>query len=202
MAFVGLRYAVFAPITAEVRGQEVVYGTGVVVGKMMQADVTYERNTDPLYADDTEAENDNSITGGTVTVGVDDILDPARVVIFGDYADGEKSDEYEDNSEASPYGGFGYMRVRRKEGKTSFVAYWLHKVQFGSTTESAQTKGQNIAWQTPTINGNIMGVNNNADGKMRFRRRKSFDTAAEAIAWLNERAKVTDQAAAAAAAEA
>lgn len=188
MAMVGLRHAVFAPITKETEGQEVTYGTGVIVGRMMQADVTYERNTDPLYADDTEAENDNSITGGTVTIGVDDISDAARMVVFGDEEDGEG--EYEDNSEASPYGGFGYVRTRRLNGTTSYVAYWLHKVQFGSTSESAQTKASTIAWQTPTLNGRIMGVNNNQNGKMRFRRRKEFDKVGDAIEWVNSLAQL------------
>lgn len=197
MAMVGLRYAVFARIKkdGEKRGQEIEYDAGVVVGKMMTADVTYERNTEPLYADDTEAENDNSITGGTVTVGVDDILDPARVVVFGDYEDGEGTGEYEDNGDASPYGGFGYLRVRRKDNVTTFVAYWLHKVQFASSSEAAQTKGSTINWQTPTLTGNLMGVNNNTDGKIRFRRRKEFPTAAAAIAWLNQKAKIADTAA-------
>lgn len=189
MAMVGLRHAVFAPITKETEGEALVYGTGVIVGRMMQADVTYERNTDPLYADDVEAENDNSITGGTVTIGVDDIEDEARVVVFGDYQDGETG-EYEDNSQASPYGGFGYVRERRYKGKSSFVAYWIHKLQFGSTTESAQTKANTITWQTPTLTGNLMGVNNNEAGKIRFRRRKEFDKAADAIAWVDEKANL------------
>lgn len=189
MAMVGLQHAVFAPITKETEGTALVYGTGVVVGRMMQADVTYERNTDPLYADDVEAENDNSITGGTVTIGVDDIDDAARAVVFGDYQDGETG-EYEDNSQASPYGGFGYVRTRRHKGVTSFVAYWIHKLQFGSTSESAQTKANTITWQTPTLNGNIMGVNNNANGQIRFRRRKEFTKAADAIAWVDQLAGI------------
>lgn len=191
MAMVGLRHAVFAPIDQEITGQPLVYKPGVVMGALMTVDITYDRNDTPLYADDTEIENDNSITGGSITVGVDDVLDEARVVIFGDEEEGEG--EYEDNSEASPYGGFGYVRVRRKNGKTSYLAYWIHKVQFGSASESAQTKQDTITWQTPTINGSIMGVNNNAQGKIRFRRHKEFDDAGAAIAWVNDMAGIAEQ---------
>lgn len=83
------------------------------------------------------------------------------------------------------------MRVRVKNGVTSYQAVWYHKAQFGETTENAQTKGQTIEWQTPTLTGRIMGVNDNADGKIRFRRRATFDTAAAAMAWLDAKAGIS-----------
>jgi len=201
MAFVGLRYAVAAQIDTETRGQEITYKPGMVIGKLRSADITYERNSDPLFADDAEAESDNSITGGTITVNLDDLLDDARALIFGDYKDGD-SEEYEDNSDASPYVGFGYVRARRLHGKSIFVAYWIHKTQFGSTSEAAATKERTQQWQTPTVTGNVMGVDNNTDHKIRFRRHKSFDNAGAAIAWVNSKAGVTDTAAGRIAAEA
>lgn len=191
MAMTGLRHAVFAPIKLEQYGMPIVYDKGMIVGRMIMADIAYERNTDPLYADDTEAENDNSITGGSITVQVDDILDDARVMVFGDYEVEGSTGEYEDNAEAAPYGGFGYVRVRTHKGKTTYVGYWVHKCQFGASSESAQTRANTISWQTPTMTGRVMGVTDNADGRIRYRRRKSFDTPEAAIAWVNQRAGIT-----------
>ena len=65
MAFVGLLYAVAAPIQQETDGQPIIYGKGQVVGGMMTAEISYTRNSNPLYADDRVKEEDNSITGGT-----------------------------------------------------------------------------------------------------------------------------------------
>lgn len=195
MAFVGLQHVVAAPITTETEGQALVYGAGMVIGKAIQANLTLNRNDNPLYADDAEAENDNSITGGSIELGVDDLLDAARVMVLGDEAitsgsGAAETTEYETTSESAPYVGFGYLRVRRKNGVTSYQALWYHKVQFGETTENAQTKGQNIEWQTPTITGRLMGVQNDATLKQRFRRRATFDTLAEAVAWLDAKAGI------------
>lgn len=202
MATVGLRYAVFAPITKETRGQALVYGTGVVVGRAIRADISWERNDNPLNADDMEIANDNSLVGGTINFNLDDVSEDARKVMFGDYEDGNNK-EWEDNTEAAPYGGFGTLCVKMAEGnKYSYEAMWLHKTQFGQKSETLQTKGRSIEYQTPTINGRIMGVYNNTDGKPRVRRRKTFNTAGAAIEWLNTLASVTANANAAAAAEA
>lgn len=192
MAYVGLKYAVFAPITKETRGQELEYGSGVVVGKMISADISYNRNTTPLYADDAEAENDNSITGGSITIGVDDVSDEAELAMLGMVEEsgtgtGKVRREVGD---ATPYGGFGYVRVKRKGGVTSYRAYWIHKTQLGISTESAATKAESINWQTPTLTGPIMAVVNHADGKNDFRDYESFTKEADAIAWVNARANI------------
>lgn len=163
MAFVGLLYAVAAPIQMEADGQAITYGKGQVIGGMMTAEISYTRNSNPLYADDRVMEEDNSITGGTIKMGVDDVNDDARVMMLGDVKEGDAGEEvYHETGESAPYVGTGYIRVRRKDNKTNYIAYWVHKAIFGIGTESAKTKGQNIEWQTPTLEGSIMGVKNNA----------------------------------------
>ena len=82
MAFVGLLYAVAAPIQTEADGQAITYGKGQVIGGMMTAEISYTRNSNPLYADDRVMEEDNSITGGTIKMGVDDVNDDARVMML------------------------------------------------------------------------------------------------------------------------
>lgn len=204
MATVGLRYAVFAPIISEVRGQPLVYGTGVVVGRAIRADITWERNDNPLYADDVEVDNDNSLTGGAITFNLNTVYKDARKVMFGDYIDSKEGEpeEWEDNADAAPYGGYGTVSVVRDENEYAYEAMWLHKTQFGQTSESMETKGRTINHQTPTINGRIMPVYNNVENKPRVRRRATFETAGEAIEWLNKLANVADNANAQAAAEA
>lgn len=188
MAFVGMKHPVWAPIREEIEGQPVVYDTGLVIGEAISADVTFTRSNNPLYADDKLSESDNSITGGTVSLTVNEIEDAtlAKIMDMEVGADGE----YEETSSPSPYGGLGYMRARRKKGKTTYTAMWLYKVQLGITSETATTKGEQIDYQTPTLEGNMMGVVNDGDMKTKYRSRKTFETEAEAIAWLDAKAKV------------
>lgn len=191
MAFVGLLYAVAAPIQTEADGQAITYGKGQVIGGMMTAEISYTRNSNPLYADDRVMEEDNSITGGTIKMGVDDVNDDARVMMLGDVKEGDAGEEvYHETGESAPYVGTGYIRVRRKDNKTNYIAYWVHKAIFGIGTESAKTKGQNIEWQTPTLEGSIMGVKNNAALQTRFRERRTFTKESEACAWLNKKAGI------------
>ena len=191
MAFVGLLYAVAAPIQTEADGQAITYGKGQVIGGMMTAEISYTRNSNPLYADDRVMEEDNSITGGTIKMGVDDVNDDARVMMLGDVKEGDAGEEaYHETGESAPYVGTGYIRVRRKDNKTNYIAYWVHKAIFGIGTESAKTKGQNIEWQTPTLEGSIMGVKNNAALQTRFRERRTFTKESEARTWLNKKAGI------------
>lgn len=196
MAFIGMRHVVAATIATETPGAALTYDAGMVVGKAIQGNLTWDRNDNPLYADDAIAENDNGATGGSIELVTDDLLDVVRAYLLGDEAISvgtgtSATTEYESTDEPAPYVGFGYMRVRVKNGVTSYQAVWYHKAQFGETNENAQTKGQTIEWQTPTLTGRIMGVNDNANGKIRFRRRATFDTAAAAMAWLDAKAGIT-----------
>lgn len=196
MAFIGMKYVVAAPIDTETAGSAVTYDTGFVVGKAISGNLTWNRNDNPLYADDAIAENDNSVTGGTLEIGVDDLADTVRNKLLGEKevtvtSGNTSSTEYETNDAAAPYVGIGYMRVRRKAGVTTYQAVWFHKVQFGEESEEAATKGESIEWQTPTINGKIMSVQNDETLANNFRRRATFDTEAAAKAWLNAKAGIS-----------
>lgn len=195
MAFIGMRHVVAAKVATETPGQALTYDAGMVVGKAIQGNLTWNRNDNPLYADDAIAENDNGATGGSIELGTDDLLDAVRAYLLGDEkvtvgTSPNTTTEYETTDEPAPYVGCGYVRVRIKNGVTSYQAVWYHKVQFGETTENAQTKGQTIEWQTPTITGRIMGVQNDASGTIRFRRRATFETLAAAVAWLDDKAGI------------
>ena len=191
MAFVGMKYVVAAKLKEEVAGQAPVYDTGVVVGRAIGADVTFNRASNTLKADDVDAESDNSLTGGTLRISVDDVADEVQAAILNQEMNTDG--EYEELGEASPYVGIGYIRVRRLKGVTSYVAYWIFKSQLGINSESAATKQDTIQWQTPTLEGTMMGVQPDATMKTKFRRRKTFtgETAEqEAYAWLNKLANL------------
>lgn len=193
MAFVGMKYCVAAPVKTETRGQALTYDTGVVVGRAIGANVNWNRNSDALYADDALAESDNSLTGGTVDINVDDISDEAQLVIFSQTkTDGTNSgpDVYHENGDPSPYIGLGYYRVRRFKDVETYVAYWIHKTQLAVSTEAANTKGNTVTWQTPTATGNVMAVVNDSTGKNQFRDRASFTDESKAIEWLNTKANI------------
>lgn len=187
MAAIGMRYLVGAPFAEEqTEGQLPTYGSGLKIGRAISAKITFKRNDTELYADDVLAESDNTLTGGDIDMTVAEILDEVAAVIFGATKD-ETSGEYSDSDKSSPYIGMGYLREMKYQGKSTFKATWLYKVQLAAAEEDAQTKGETTTFQTQRVTGEIMGVTLE-DGTTKFRAWNTFDTAAEATAWLNKKA--------------
>lgn len=192
MAKVGLKYPVFAPIETETHGQPVVYGKGVVFGKAIQANVSFNRNTSKLFADDVKAEADNSVTGGTISFTVDQVSDEGREIAFGynvTETDGDR--DYSITGDATPYGGFGYIEVMRYNGVNKYRALWITKIQFAMQTMDAQTKGESIAWQTEAVSGDVMATYPDDSGKQHFVDVHETVNEANAVAWLNAKAGIT-----------
>lgn len=191
MAFVGMRHPVVATVATEVAGQALTYNAGMVMGHAIMGNLTITRNQNPLRGDDVEVENDNSITGMSIEMGLDDIMEAVRVYMLGlEAVDGE-TNQWDETAAPAPYVGFGYIRVRKKNGITSFQAIWCHKAQFGQTAENSATKGEAIEWQTPTLTGRVMGVYNSSGNEPSFRHIALFATEADAIAWLNTKANMS-----------
>ena len=195
MAFIGLRYPVVATVTSHTAGAEPVYGTGKVIGHAIQANLTITRNDNPLYADDRIVEDDNGITGMEIEVGVDDLTDEVEadmgLVQKVESGTGTAAvTTYYDTDAPAKDLGLGYMRVRRKAGVTTFQGIWIYKAKFSKNSESAQTKGESIEWNTPTINGRCVGLNINGNNDLSFRKIRVFDTESDANTWLDGLANV------------
>lgn len=194
MAFIGMRHPVVARIKSHTHGNEPTYEKGMVMGNAMAGNLTITRNSNPLRADDVIVEDDNGITGMSLDLGVDDITEDVRVYAMGleenknDGGDGVPT--YDDTDESAPDTGTGYIRVRRRKGKTIFQAVWMFKGTFGEESEETQTKGESIEWKTPTVKYRAAGIVTDGSGKIRFRRRANFNTEEEAIAWLHKWANI------------
>lgn len=194
MAYIGLKHPVFAPIATEPSGLLPTYGTGLVVGRAIAANVAIELSDSKLAADDMIAEVDNSFISGTITTGIDDLSDEAlqgwlgaKKVVVGGVDVIRSAATYE-----APNGGFGYYRVRKKNGVRSYRAYWYYKTKWGMPSEDAATKPNGtIEWQTPTVEGTIMTV---SDSDNTWRDQATFATDAEAVAWLDELANIGEPA--------
>ena len=189
MAFVGMRHPVVATLTAHTAGSEPTYGTGMVMGHSISGNLTITRNNNPLYADDTIVEDDNSITAMSLEMGLDDLTPEVRAYMLGlvkkSTGTGTTVDTYYDTDAAAPYVGFGYIRVRRLNGVTKYEALWYYKGMFSEEAENSTTKGESIEWQTPTITARVMGLAIDSTGALTFRKKQYFDTEGDAVTWLN-----------------
>ena len=186
---IGMQYAVAAPITSEVEGQAITYGTGFRVGNSVSASITWNRNDNSHYGDDAEDARDNGVTSGEIEFVNSGIDVTARAALLGDTKVGS-TDEYEMSVEATPLVGFGYVRVIRKSAVIVYEAVWLHKVQFSENTVNDNTKGENIEWGETTLNGRIMVVRDNAQLAQHIMAHQEFATLAAAMSYLDSKANV------------
>lgn len=188
MAFIGMRYVVAAELDSHTAGSAPTYKAGMVIGKAISGNLTINRNDNPLYADDAIAEDDRSVTGMSLEIGMDDLLEPAAAYL-GLVKAGSNSEYFE--TSASPKNvGVGYVRVRRKNGEDVFQAVWMYKTMFAIESEEAQTKGESIEWQTPTINGRAAALDIDGSGDLVFRVKKNFTTFSDAATYLNGLASI------------
>lgn len=118
-------------------------------------------NDAKLYADDVLQDSDSSVTGGDITLGIDDD-DPA---IFGPLLGQKKNsialsggesktvDVYDATSNDEPIAvGFGYIS-KKNGGKYKVVFY--PKVKFAPYSVDAKTKEEKLEYTTPSVAGTI-----------------------------------------------
>jgi len=129
MAKIGLQYPVFAPITSE-EGGAITYGSGVVMGRAVSANLTWETQDNKLYADDAVAETDNSITGYTLDIETSEMTEAVEAAVLG-YAKVGSTEEYEVTDDGGPEGGCGYIQVLKRHGVLGYKAFWYPRIQFG-----------------------------------------------------------------------
>lgn len=162
MANIGMRYIVYAPLTVEneVAGTYT-YGTGKILSKAIKADLKLNVADVPLYADDGESERAREFIDGDLTLTCDDLSQTARIDLLGNEETSETigSDSVqvlESSTEDTPvHIGIGYIQSKIEGGVRKYRAILFTKVQFAEPDDAAETKGQQIAWQTPTIVGKL-----------------------------------------------
>ena len=187
---VGMMYPVWAPIATCVDGSLPTYSTGRVVQEARSANVTKEINNNPLYGDDRIVDDDNGMTGMTISFESTGLSMDDRVAILGEETVSTSDDAQWESDVSTPYGGFGYIRVMRESGVRKFEAYLVLKIKFQEESQETATKEGSITWRTPTLNGRAVGCDVDGSGKYRFRQHKEFSTAAAAKDWLNTKLNV------------
>ena len=180
---VGMMYPVFAPITTHTDGSMPTYGTGFVIQEARNATVTREYQNNPLYGDDRIVDDDNGMTGLTISFESTGLSNTDRVKLLGEEAYGTTAQWVSDNE--TPWGGFGYIRKMRENGTKKFEAWITLKIKFQEETMTTSTKEGSITWNTPTLNGRAAGLYVDSSDKLRFQMHQTFDTIAAAKNFLN-----------------
>lgn len=139
-------------------GGAVTYTNGQILARGVDVSVEPETSEDNnFYADNQVAETaSGAFTGGTVTLTVDGLLEPAERLIMGLPAAGEDGWTAYGSDQQIPYVGVGFIRRTMSGGVTKYIPYVLPKVTFSQIGTDAATQEDEIDWQTQELTATIM----------------------------------------------
>ena len=189
---VGMMYPVWATIASHTDGAMPTYNAGTVIQEARNATVTREYANNPLYGDDRIVDDDNGLTGLTMSFESTGLSDTDRVKLLGEEANSDTTTggQWVSDNE-TPWGGFGYIRKMRLNGTRQFEAWWTLKIKFQEESQATQTREGQITWGTPTLNGRAAGLIVDSTDKERYQLHKTFASISDAKAWLNAFAGIT-----------
>lgn len=190
MAKIGIKGLVYAPYSTGGEGSAISYGTGVALDDyMIKADVTENRNKTPFHADDHQIDQENELTGVDISLELANLTDAMEKAFLG-YTAGT-GDELNVAAVDAPFVGVGFRTKDRFKGAITYKGYWIYKVQFSKDTDSTQTKGENIDFQTESISGSAMGVTLTTAGDTIYYSKISSTTESTVISWIKGKAGIT-----------
>ena len=184
MAFYKVKHPVIAPISSEPDNAPPVYGTGMVIGKAIQVSLTPNMNEASLYGDDGLAEYSKEFSDLDVSINTTNLPDKAHEMMFGETVSEDGSISSTTADEAH-YVGFGCVVGEVRNNVTRYGLLWLPKVKFSVGSETYDTKGDSITWNTPTIDGK-----GTADNSGQWRSLAFYETEALAISALDTKAGI------------
>lgn len=153
MATKGLKYPVYAIYSED--GGVRTYSQGAVAGKSITVSVQYDINNERIYGDDALQLSDQSILGGTITLGLTDLTIETRAILLGHKRkDSPQNGFIISSDDIAPFVGFGFYGQKAGGGYRSF---WYYKVQFGEPNDELETKRDRTTFKTPTISG-VFGI--------------------------------------------
>lgn len=158
---------------------------GVVLGKLVSANLTVNLASGELYADDNLAEQLSEFASGTIAMETDDLTDDNASEVYGcTVSEGLVTYNKDDTP---PRGCLGYYKVLMRQGVKYYKGFFYPRVRAALGNDNAQTRGSSITFQTTSTSFTVF-----ADDSGDWRETKTFTTAAQATAWIHGKCGITD----------
>ena len=177
MAKIGLKNFYYSVATEDASTGALTYAGATKLAKAISASFEPTVSDATLYADDAVAERDASVTGGTLTLGIDRFdIDTAAALLGHTTNDGELVSNVND---VAPYVGIGRVVTLMQDGAYKYRAVFFPKVKFQEPSSDNTTKGETTEFGTYEISGTVIPP---VDGN--WREEQVFDTESAAVAYL------------------
>lgn len=174
MAKKGIEYAVFGKLDEKTG----TYSGGKYLSPVASFNGSPSKASATDYGDNRSLETENSVTGGTLSVELNNDDDEIYVFLLGHKKDEQTGEISYNVDDIPPYVGCGAIG---KNGNKYTVKFYK-KVQFSEPNDDNQTKQENTTFNHVTIEGTILIPE---DGEWKLR--EDFSTLSEAKEWLNKK---------------
>ena len=158
MAIIGLDNLFYSKITETKAANgdiNEVYSKPVRLAKAIKADLSVELAEAILYADDGASIVIKDFKSGKLALEVEDIGVVVAQVLTGAEVD-ENGVLVAATEDSGDYVAIGF---RAMKADNRYRYFWLYRVKFAPMSDSLQTKGESITFQTPKIEGTVMRRN-------------------------------------------
>lgn len=184
MANVGLR----RPYVAKYDRSSKSYSDGFRYSHAVSMGINPSYAEASLYGDDVQVEYEKSFVNAGITLGTTSTPLQAADTMFGHTVDmANKKVVYKATDEAN-YVGVGITGVEKVDGKTQYIALIILCAKFADSSESYSTKGDQLQFNTPSIEGTAIA----ADDEGNWKQTKIFDTAEAADAYVRDFLNISD----------
>jgi len=160
-------------------------GAGIVIGRLVSANLTVNLATGEQYADDSLAEFLSEFSSGSIAMETDDITDDIASIIYGAKVNNGVV-TYNKNDNA-PRGCLAYYKALMRHGKRSFKGYYYPQVSAVLGNDNAQTRGSSITFNAVSTTFTVFADENGA-----WRFTKEFSEEASCRAWVEQMTHVEE----------
>lgn len=184
MAKVGFEYIVIAKLM----DQTPTYEAGRYLGKASTFNGTPTVSDVKDYGDDGVAETDTSVTGGTLSLEVNENTCEIYAFTLGHEYDAETKECISKADDIAPYLGVGAVGKSKRNNKNVYTGKFYFKVQFKEPNDENATKQENTTFTHTTLEGNIFKLDDE-----RWKSQREFTTLKEAKEWLDKMVGITTE---------
>lgn len=156
---------------------------GVVLGKLIAADLTVNLASGEVYADDALAEQLSEFASGSIAMETDDLEDSAAQEVYGCKVS-EKEATY-NKDDTAPMGALAYYKRIMRSGVKQYKGYYYPSVRAALGNDSAKTRGSNITFTTTSTTFTVF-----ADENGDWRKTIICDTVEEVKQWINTKCAI------------
>lgn len=162
------------------------YTEGFQVGEGMAISIAPQYVEGSVYGDNRRVKYKRKFKNANLTLGTTRLPAVAQKVFWSREAGADEAIKSNVNDREN-YVGIGCYATEEDDTDTpKFTAVWLYKCKVADPGDDFETEGENIAFKTPSLTG-IVDPLKNGD----WREKQQFDTEADAVAWIKEKAGIT-----------